>query len=106
MIGSYLTDSIVISSNSYDINGARTGSDTAVSARVEDFNEMINSMTGNEVLANMKVVFKNDVDIAYNDTIKIVTKAGNAYQQPDKNWQIKKISKMYMFDEGYTEVVI
>lgn len=107
MIGSYMTDTISIITVSYDINGVRTETTTTARARVEDYNGIVNNEQGNEVVGNMKIAMKNSETLTYNDYIKVLTKGGVAYQQPSKEWQIKKISVASLFGgKGYIEVVI
>jgi hypothetical protein len=103
----YYTDVIKyidITTNEY---GGKTETETQVNCRVEDFNEIINDATGSEVMADM-IVFTDVADFnpSFGDYLMIITKAGRAYEQPNKKWQVKKKSITHGFDESHIEVYI
>lgn len=107
MISSYMTDKIIIVDVVADEWGSITETDSAQKdARVEDYNRLILDSNGMEVLGEMLIMLETSVNLKYNDKIKIVTKCGNAYEMPDKKFQIKKISLIQGFTAQYKEVYV
>ena len=107
MIDSYMTDKIIIVDVSVDEWGKTTEIESAqIDARVEDYNRLILDKNGMEVLGDMLIMLNSDISLKYNDKIKIKTKCGVVYEQPDKKFQIKKISKIQGFTAIHKEVYV
>ena len=107
MITPFLIDRIDIISRSVDVNGVPTdSSETGISARVEDYNQMLRDTDGNEVVGSMLIMLEPDTDIEYEDFIKIKKKNGVSYDLPDKEWAIKKIENVAGFSASHKEVYI
>jgi len=107
MITPFLIDEIDIISRSIDVNGVPTdSSETGISARVEDYNQMLRDTDGNEVVGSMLIMLEPNTDIEYEDFIKIKKKNGISYDLPDKEWSIKKIENVAGFSSSHKEVYI
>lgn len=107
MIKSYLTDRIVLVAVTHNEWGVITETELPEErARVEDINKLILDGDGKEVVGDMRIFLKDDSSIDYGYKIKIKKKNGIAFDQPDKQFQIKKISKLGMFKRRFIQVIV
>jgi len=105
LIDAYLTDRIDIISTAIDINGVEVESAALnISARVEDKNKLIKSENGKEVYGNTLIILNPDIDIEYNDKIRITKRNGVATQNPGKKFTIMQLSKPHGFAKSHIEV--
>jgi hypothetical protein len=106
-INSYLTDIIRIIRIDTDKWGKITKTESSnIKCRVEDMNKLVTDSTGQEVYGEMEILFDYAETVEYADKIKIIKKNGINYQQPDKEWLIKKISQVAMFKAQYKYLVV
>ena len=107
MISNYLTDEITIVDVKVDEWGSVTETPTTgVKARVEDTNKLLLNKEGKEVMGSMTVFLKDTETIKYGDKIIITKKHGNDYEQPEKKFQIIKITHYGMFSKKMIEIEI
>ena len=101
----YFTDTIVIVSTVFSEWGIITETEgDEEAARVEDFNDYVMDTNGKEVFSSMTIFLKKDSTVKPGDKIKIKTKNGIAFNQPDKLFQIKRMSAFGMFKKKYIEI--
>jgi hypothetical protein len=106
MIDSYTTDIIRIITSTYDNDDVETQSESGdIKARVEDTNELIKDVDGKETKGNMSI-WLSQRDVSYLDKVKVKTKLGQTFSQPDKEFIIKKITNLNMFETQYLELII
>lgn len=77
-----------------------------VKARVEDFNNLIKDINGNNIMPSMLVILPKTAVLKINYFIKIKTKNGIVYELPDKKWSIKKIYHAGAFKPHHIEVYL
>ena len=101
------TDQIVIVNYTTDDWGVKTKHESApINARVEDFNNLITDDRGQEVLADMIIFCKTALNVNYGDYVKILIKGGEEFNQPDKEWLIKKRPDIHGFSKHHKEIYI
>lgn len=101
MIGIYQTDQVKLVLEAKDKYGGTTQTvGDAITARVEDFNQMITDNEGKEVLGEMLIFLDPNETVTYNHKILIIKKNGVDYQQPSKQFMIKKIAKLGLFGKA------
>jgi hypothetical protein len=106
-INSYFTDQVVVVSVTVNQWGVITEADNAQeAARVEDYNRLILDSNGKEVMGNILIFLDKNSTIKTGDKIKLKTKNGIAYEQPDKKFQIKKINAAGMFKKKFIEIIV
>lgn len=105
MINDYCTDAIIIVSSSKDIHGVTTETSTAeLSARVEETQQYVKGKEGVDVLANMLVVIDSDIDITWDDKIRVTKRCGQTANNPTKKNAIKSLEKTAGFDLSHWEM--
>ena len=105
MFNSYATDIIRIVEYRYDSKGVSKSIESSdIKARIEDANNLIRDYEGKEVMPNGLVMFKYDKDIEYTWKIKIKEKNGVVYEDPDREWEIKKIETLGLRKKTHKEV--
>lgn len=106
MIDIYLTDTIDILNVVTDINGVPTTTTiSGVKARVEDYGKLVTDRDGKEVMGDMCIIL-GDRQLSYHDKVKIKTKNGVAYEQPNKEFLPKQITTWNNFITQQTEVIV
>lgn len=105
MISNYCTDIIKIVFTSYNSKGVLTTTDSdEIVARIEDINEIVKDVDGKEQKASILFIFEYDNTISKLDKIKIISKYGDAYEDPDYEFEIYKLEKTGMFSGTHYEV--
>lgn len=101
------TDRISIIPTSQDEWGKITeGASVETKARIEDFNDLIKDQNGVEVMPQMLIILPKNVTIKYAYFVKVVSKQGIAFEQPDKKFSIKKIFHAGMHKPHHIEVYL
>jgi ABC-type transporter Mla maintaining outer membrane lipid asymmetry ATPase subunit MlaF len=103
----FFTDTIILIDTRTDENGVKEEYEHApLSARVEDFNKLITDSRGQETLADMIIFADFSFMSQYTDRVKIITKGGIAYNQPNKKFLIKKTPLIHNFTAHHKEIYV
>jgi len=104
-VNEYFTDLIDIVIDSYDKNGAKTGTSTQlVPCRIEDKNRMVKNKDGQEVASNAFLMVDINATLAYNARVIFKSQCGAPTIQPAKERAILKLGKAHGFDGEYWQV--
>lgn len=77
-----------------------------VSCRVEDENKVVRNQSGAEVTSNSFIMLNSDVDITYEDKIKIQKINDVDYPLKDKELAILKLEKAHSIDNSFYQVYV
>jgi hypothetical protein len=103
----FFTDEIIIVNYTTDDWGVKTSHQSApIAARVEDYNRLITDNRGQEVLAEMVIFCDTSRDITYEDFIIVTKKGGQAFNQPNTEYKIKKCPLIHGFSSHHKEIYI
>ena len=100
-----VVDEVDIITRVYDEWGHISSENTqsGVSARVEDKNQIIKDRNGQEVTSNTFIILDPEIDISYDSKIKIKKKGGETFNY-DLEMAILKIGKQEGFTLSHWEV--
>jgi hypothetical protein len=107
MITSYTGDKIDIIRNALDEWNASTPSEQLdIDARVQDENRVLTDIDGQEVYGKMVIFLSPDIDIQYNDRIRVKERLNETVQNALKQYKILSLQKLHGFDIMGWEVII
>lgn len=103
----FYMDEIIIVNYTTDDNGVKTTHESEpISARVEDFNNLITDDRGQEVMADMLIFCETDINVTHEDYIKVTRKGGQSFYDPDYEWKVKKCPNIHNFKTHHKEIYI